>query len=142
MYIIFVLMLTGVRASGTATLSFIFPNSQESEIVQEIEKVNKPVVKVSRVEEGDGKLVMDLVSRKELELSFDVLYDDGTIDSFDGGFIDGTRKLEVPVVLSGSRKKIRWVNILWEGDGLVVCNASHESLPDLSLSSVGQFEKN
>jgi len=142
MYIFFVLMLTGVRASGTATLSFIFPNSQENEIVQEIEKVNEPVVKVSRVEESDGKLVIDLVSRKELELSFVVFYNDGTIDSFDGGFIDGTRKLEVPVVLSGSRRKIRWVNILWEGDGLVVCSASHESLPDLSLSSVGQFEKN
>jgi len=142
MYIFFVLMLTGVRASGTATLSFIFPNSQENEIVQEIEKVNEPVVKVSRVEESDGKLVIDLVSRKELELSFVVFYNDGTIDSFDGGFIDGTRKLEVPVVLSGSRRKIRWVNILWGGDGLVVCNASHESLPDLSLSSVGQFEKN
>jgi len=142
MYIIFVLMLTGVRASGTATLSFVFPSSAEKEMIQEIEKISEPAVRVDGVREDDGMLAINLVSREEISFSFNVLYDDGTIDSYDGGFIDGTRKIEVPVVLSGSRKKIRWVNILWEGDGLVVCNASHESLPDLSLSSVGQFKKN
>ncbi len=142
MYIIFVLMLTGVRASGSATLSFVFPNSHDKEVVQEIEKISEPAIKVERVREEDGVLVIDLASREDVSFVFDVLYDDGSIDSFDGGVIDGSEKLEVPVVLGGSRNKIRWVNILWEGDGLVVCNASNESLPDLSCVSNNNFEKN
>ena len=117
MYIFIVLMLTGVKASGTATLSFIFPSSQEEEIVIETEKISEPLVSVNRVVENDGNLEIDLVSRKGLEIAFDVLYDDGSVESYVGGFIDGFKKLEVPVVLSGSRRKIRWVNIFWEGDG-------------------------
>lgn len=135
-------MLTGVKASGTATLSFVFPSSHEKEVVQEIERVSEPVMRIDGVSEDAGKLEIDLFSSRELEFSFDVLYDDSSIESYDGGFIDGAKKLEVPIVLSGSRRKIRWVNILWEGDGLVICNASHENLPDLSLSSPGEFEKN
>ena len=135
-------MLTGVKASGTATLSFVFPSSHEKEIVQEVERVSEPVMRIDGVVENAGRLEIDLFSQRELEFSFDVLYDDGSIESYDGGFIDGVKKLEVPIVLSGSKRKIRWVNILWEGDGLVICNASHENLPDLSLSSPGEFEKN
>lgn len=143
MYIFIVLMLTGVKASGTATLSFVFPSVGEKEVVlQEVEKVTEPVMRVEGVSEDVDMLEIDLFSRRELEFSFNVLYDDGSIESYDGGFIDGFKKLEVPIVLSGSRRKIRWVNILWEGDGLVVCNASHENLPDLSLNSQGEFEKN
>jgi hypothetical protein len=147
MYIFIVLMLMGVKSSGTATLSFIFPAEQEEAIVIETEKISEPLVSVSRVVENDGVLEIDLVSREELEFSFDVLYDDGSIESYASDFINGFKKLEVPVVLSGSRRKIRWVNILWEGDGLVVCNASHENetqenLPDLSCASTGKFEKN
>ncbi len=147
MYIFIVLMLMGVKSSGTATLSFIFPVKQEEAIVIETEKINEPLVKVNRVVGNDGVLEIDLVSREELEFSFDVLYDDGSIESYASDFINGFKKLEVPVVLSGSRRKIRWVNILWEGDGLVVCNASHENasyenLPDLSCASAGKFEKN
>jgi len=147
MYIFIVLMLMGVKASGTATLTFVFPSSQEEEMVIETEKISEPLVKVSGVVESDGVLEIDLVSREELEFSFDVLYDDGSIESYGFDFINGYKKLEVPVVLSGSRREIRWVNILWEGDGLVVCNASHENashenLPYLSLGSTGEFEKN
>jgi hypothetical protein len=142
MYIFIVLMIMGVKASGTATLSFIFPNSHEKEIVQEVEKISEPLIKVNRVEEIDGKLEIGLVSRVELEFSFDVFYDDGSIERYDGGCIDGVKKLEVPIVLSGSRRKIGWVNIFWEGGSLVVCNALNESLPDLSLNSTGEFKKN
>lgn len=142
MYIIFVLMLTGVRASGTATLSFIFPNVNEAEMVQEIKKINEPAVRVKGVKEEAGVMVIDLVSCKEVSFIYDVLYDDGSLDSFDGGVVDGSIELEVPVVLSGSRSKIRWVNILWGGDGLVVCNASDENLPDLSCVSNNRFEEN
>ncbi len=142
MYIFIVLMLTGVKTSGTATLSFIFPNLHEKEIVREVEKISEPVMKVSKVVENEGKLEIELVSSKELEISFDVLYDDGSIERYDGSVVDGCSKLEVPVVLGGSRREIRWVNILWEGDGLVVCNATHESLPELALGSTGEFEKN
>ncbi len=142
MYIFIVLMLMGVKSSGTATLSFIFPNFQEEGIVQKIEKISEPLVKVNKVVENDGGLEIDLISREEFEFSFDVLYDDGSIESYGSDFIDGFKRLEVPVVLSGSRRKIRWVNILWEGDGLVVCSASYEDLPDLSSASTEQFEKN
>ncbi len=134
-------MLMGVKASGTATLSFIFPALQEEAIVIETEKISEPLVSVSGVVENDGALEIDLVSREKLEFSFDVLYDDGSIESYASDFINGFKKLEVPVVLSGLRRKIRWVNILWEGDGLVVCNASYENasyenLPDLSCASL------
>ena len=147
MYIFIVLMLMGVKSSGTATLSFIFPAEREESTIIETEKINEPLVRVSRVAENDGALEIDLVSREELEFSFDVLYDDGSIESYASCVINGFKKLEVPVVLSGSRRKIRWVNILWEGDGLVVCNASYENetqenLPDLSCASTVQFEKN
>jgi hypothetical protein len=152
MYIFIVLMLMGVKVSGAATLSFIFPNSHEEEIVRRVEKISEPLMKVRRVVEGESGLEIDLVSRKELCFNFDVLYDDGSIESYYGGVVDGCIKLVVPVVLSGSRREIRWVNILWEGDGLVVCNAlhegapyenaSHKNLPDLSLGSTGEFEKN
>ena len=135
MYIFIVLMLAGVKASGAATLTFIFPGLQGKEMVQEIGKISEPLVRVNSVVEKEGELEIELVSCKELELRFDVLYDDGSIESYGGGFIDGFKKLEVPVVLSGSRRKIRWVNILWEGDGLVVCNALDENLPDLSFAS-------
>jgi hypothetical protein len=99
-------------------------------------------MRVDGVKEESGKMVIDLFSREELEFSFDVLYGNGSIESYDGGFIDGVKKLEVPIVLSGSKREIRWVNILWEGDGLIVCNASYENLPDLSLSPPGEFVKN
>ena len=102
-------MLTGVKASGTATLSFIFPSSHEKEIVQEVERVSEPVMRIDGVVENAGRLEIDLFSQRELEFSFDVLYDDGSIESYDGGFIDGVKKLEVPIVLSGSKRKIRWV---------------------------------
>ena len=142
MYIFIVLMLTGVKASGTANLSFIFPAFNEKEIVQEIEKVSEPSIGVNCVAEGEGVLEIDLVSRERLGFVFDVHYDDGSVESYDGGFIDGAKKLEVPIVLSGSRREIRWVNILWEDDGLVVCNAASENLPDLSLASSGEFVEN
>jgi hypothetical protein len=142
MYIFIVLMLTGIKASGTATLSFVFPAFNEKEIVREIEEVSEPLVGVNRVVEDEGKLEIDLLSRERIDFVFDVHYDDGSMESYDGGFIDGAKKLEVPIVLSGSRRKIRWVNILWEGDGLVVCNAANENLPDLSLASTGEFVEN
>jgi hypothetical protein len=142
MYIFIVLMLTGVKASGTATLSFVFPAFNEKEVVQEFEEVSGPLIKVDGVVASSDELEINLVSRERIDFVFDVLYDDGSIESYDGGFIDGVKNLEVPVVLSGSRRKVRWVNILWEGDGLVVCNAANEGLPDLSLVSTGQFEKN
>jgi capsid portal protein len=146
MYIFIVLILIGVKANGTATLSFVFPVSEGKEIIREVEEISEPLVRVNGVAENDEVLEIDLISRKGLEFAFDVLYDDGSIQSYSGAFIDGCKKLEVPVVLGGSRRKIRWVNILWEGDGLVVCNASHENasyenLPDLSCTSQGQFEK-
>jgi len=156
MYIFIVLMLMGVKESGTATLSFIFPSSGE-EVVQKIEEVSEPLMRVRGVAESEGVLEIDLVSREELGFSFDVHYDDGSIESYSLCFINGCKKLEVPIVLGGSRREIRWVNILWEGDGLVVCNASrenathgnathenasHKNLPDLSLVSTGEFEKN
>jgi hypothetical protein len=152
MYIFIVLMLMGVEANGTATLSFIFPDLHERDIIQEVEKISEPAMRVSKVVENEGILEIDLVSREELCFSFDVLYDDGSIESYSGGVVDGCSKLEVPIVLSGSRREIRWVNILWEGDGLVICNAAHENaayentlhenLPELSLSSAEKFEKN
>ena len=142
MYIFIVLMLTGVKASGTATLSFVFPSINEKEIVQEIEEVSEPLVGVNRVVEREGKLEIDLSSREKVDFVFDVHYDDGSMESYDGGFVDGAKKLEVPIVLSGSRRKVRWVNILWEGDALVVCNASNDDLTDLSLASMGEFEEN
>ncbi len=141
MNLILILMLTGVKASGTATLSFIFP-SPEEEIVQVEEKVSQPAVSVDRVYEDNGNLVINLVSFEKIKFDFDVLYDDGSMESYIGAWVDGSGELEVPIVLSGSRRKIRWVNILWEDDGLVVCNASNDNLPDLSYSAVGQFEKN
>ena len=142
MYIFIVLMLTGVKASGTATLSFIFPASHEKEVVQEVEKISEPLLKVGGVREKEGELEIDLISREAIEFDFDVLYDDGSVESYESSFVDGVKKLKVPIVLSGSRKKIRWVNILWEDDGLVVCNASNEDLPDLSLNFEEEFEKN
>ena len=142
MYIFIVLMLTGVKASGTATLSFIFPASHEKEVVQEVEKISEPLLKVGGVMEKEGELEIDLISREAIEFDFDVLYDDGSVESYESSFVDGVKKLKVPIVLSGSRKKIRWVNILWEDDGLVVCNASNEDLPDLSLNFEEEFEKN
>jgi hypothetical protein len=147
MYIFIVLMLMGVKESGTATLSFIFPSLEGEEVVRKVEEISEPLVRVSGVVENEGVLEIDLVSREELEFSFDVYYDDGSIESYGLAFVDGFKKLEVPIVLSGSRSEIRWVNILWEGDGLVVCNAVHENvtqenLPDLSLVSTGEFEKN
>ncbi|MBN1694929.1 hypothetical protein JW879_05980 [candidate division WOR-3 bacterium] len=131
MYIFIVLMLMGVKSNGTATLSFIFPAEQEEEIFIETEKISEPLVSVSGVVENDGVLEIDLVSREELEISFDVLYDDGSIESYASDFIDGFRKLKVPVVLSGSRRKIRWVNIFWEGDSLVIFNVTNEKFSDL-----------
>lgn len=142
MYIIFVLMLTGVKESGSATLSFVFPNSGESESLKVEEKIRESAMRVDGVREDDGSLEIDLVSRDRIECDFNVLYDDGSVESYSGCCVDGFQTLEVPVVLSGSRRKIRWVNILWEGDGLVVCNASYDNLPDLSCTSAGQFEKN
>ena len=142
MYVFIILMLMGVRESGTATLSFVFPNSGMEEVVQMVEEVNEPLVRVAGVAENNDVLEIDLVSREELEFSFDVHYDDGSIESYGFDFIDGSKKLKVPIVLSGSRSEIRWVNILWEGDGLMVCNAAHENLPDLSLVSGEEFEKN
>ena len=142
MYIFIVLMLTGVRASGSATLSFVFPGFDEKEVAREVQVIEEPLIGVGGVAENGGRLEIDLVSREEVAFAFDVLYDDGSIESYDGGFVDGVQKLEVPIVLGGSRTRIRWVNILWEGDGLVVCNASHEDLPDLSLVSAGEFGKN
>jgi hypothetical protein len=147
MYIFIVLMLMGIRESGTATLTFVFPGSQEGQMVQEVERISEPLMKVGGVVEDNGVLEIDLISREGLEFSFDVLYDDGSLESYGFDFIDGYKKLEVPIVLSGSRREVRWVNILWEGDGLVVCNAAHENathenLPDLSLVSTGEFEKN
>jgi len=139
MYIFIVLMLTGVKASGTATLSFIFPSFNEKKVVQEVKEVSKPLIGVNCVEEKEGKLEIGLRSRERIDFVFDVYYNDGSIESYDGGFINGVKKLEVPIVLGGSRTKIRWVNILWEGDGLVVFNASHE---DLALVSTGEFKKN
>jgi len=141
MNLILILMLTGVKASGTATLSFIFPSSEEG-VVQVEEKVSQPAVSVDRVYEDNGNLVINLVSFEKIKFDFDVLYDDGSMESYIGAWVDGSGELEVPIVLSGSRRKIRWVNILWEDDGLVVCNASNDNLPDLSYSAVGQFEKN
>ena len=141
MYIFIVLMLTGVKASGTATLSFIFPTFKE-EIVQEVEEVSEPLIGVNSVVEKEGKLEIDLQSHERVDFVFDVRYDDGSIESYDGGFIAGSKKLEVPVVLSGSRSKVRWVNILWEGDALMVCNAANENLSDLSLASTGEFKEN
>jgi len=141
MNLILILMLTGIKASGTATLSFIFP-SPEEEIVQVEEKVSQPAVSVDRVYEDNGNLVINLVSFEKIKFDFDVLYDDGSMESYSGAWVDSSGELEVPIVLSGSRRKIRWVNILWEDDGLVVCNASNDNLPDLSCAAVGQFEKN
>jgi hypothetical protein len=142
MNLILILMLTGVKASGTATLSFIFPASEEKEAIQLEEKVSQPAMSVDRVYEDGGSLKINLVSSEKIEFAFDVLYDDGSVESYSGDCIDGSGELEVPIVLSGSRRKIRWVNILWEDDGLVVCNASNDNLPDLSCASAGQFEKN
>jgi len=142
MNLILILMLTGVKASGTATLSFVFPNPEEKEVVYIEEKVSQPVISVDRVYENNGNLVINLVSLERIEFDFDVLYDDGSMESYSDAWVDGSGELEVPIVLSGSRRKIGWVNILWEDDGLVVCNASNDNLPDLSCAAVGQFEKN
>ena len=137
MNLILILMLTGVKESGTATLSFIFPGPAENEVVQQFEeRVSQPAVSVDRVYEEEGGLVINLVSAERIEFDFDVLYDDGSIESYKGGLVEGSSILEVPIVLSGSRRKIRWVNILWEDDGLVVCNASNDNLADLSYASV------
>ncbi len=136
MYIFIVLLLTGVKASGTATLGFIFPSFDEKKVIQE---VGEPLIGVNCIEEKEGKLEISLRSRERIDFVFDVHYNDGSVESYDGGFINGVKKLEVPIVLSGSRTKIRWVNILWEGDGLVVFNAVFE---DLSLVSTGELEKN
>ena len=141
MNLILILMLTGVKASGSATLSFVFPSNEESEIVKVEEKVSQPEIGVERVYEVDGKLLINLVSGKEIAFDFNVLYDDGSLESYVGGCVNGSSVLEVPIVLSGLRRKIRWVNILWEDDGLVVCNASNEdasneNLSDLSFASV------
>lgn len=142
MNLILILMLTGVKASGTATLSFVFPNLEENEVVRVEEKVSQPAVSVDRVYEEEGSLVINLISRERIEFDFDVLYDDGSIENYKGGLVEGSVVLEVPIVLSGLRRRIRWVSILWEDDGLVVCNASNDNLPDLSYTSVGQFQKN
>ncbi len=142
MYILIVLIISQVKSSGTATLSFIFPNSQEKEMVEKIVKIREPVVKLEGVKEENGNLVIDLSSRESLELSVVVLYGDGEAKDFRSDLIDGFKKIEVPIVLSGQGEKVRWVNILWENDDLVVCNASNENLPDLSSVSAGQFAKN
>ena len=142
MNLILILMLTGVKASGSATLSFIFPSVEENEVVKVEEKVRQPEIRVERVYEVGGKLLINLVSSEEIAFDFDVLYDDDSMENYTGGCVDGSSVLEVPIVLSGLRRKIRWVNILWEDDGLVVCNASNENFSDLSFASVGQFEKN
>ena len=63
MYIFIVLMLMGVKSSGTATLSFIFPEKREEAIVIETEKISEPLVSVSRVVENDSRLEIDLVSQ-------------------------------------------------------------------------------
>ncbi len=142
MYILIVLMISQVKASGTATLSFIFPNSQEKEMVEEMAEIREPIIKLERVKEESGNLVIDLSSREPLELSVVVLYDNNEVINFSSGLIDGLKKIEVPIVLGGSEEKVRWVNILWENDGLVVCNASNEDLPDLSGVSAEQFARN
>ncbi len=141
MNIFIVLMLIGAKASGTATLTFIFPDFHEKEIVREVEEIREPLIKVNGVVENDCKLEIELISSKGLEFNFDVFYDDSSIESYNGNFIDGVKKLEVPIVLSGSRREVRWVNILWKGGSLVVCNALQEDLSDLSLNSKEEFEK-
>jgi len=142
MYIFIVLMLTGVKESGTATLSFVFPSFGEEEFVGEIERVSEPLIGVDCVREEGGMLEINLRSKEAVDFVFDVYYDDGSVKNYDGGCIDGLKKLEIPIVLSGLRKKVRWVNILWEGDALVICNASNEDLPDLSFVPAGEFEEN
>jgi hypothetical protein len=142
MYILIVLMISQVKSSGTATLSFIFPNSQEKEMIEEIADVREPVVKLEGVKEENGNLAIDLSSRESLELSVVVCYGKDEVKSLSGVCIDGVQKIEVPIVLSGQGEKVRWVNILWENDGLMVCNASNEDLPDMSGVSNEQFAKN
>jgi hypothetical protein len=142
MYILIVLIISQVKASGTATLSFIFPNSNEKEMVEEIVDISEPAVKLEGVKEEGGNLVIDLSSNKSLELNIVAIYGDDEVNSLNGVLIKGLKKIEVPIVLSGSGEKVRWVNILWENDGLVVFNASNENLPDLSSVSTLQFAKN
>lgn len=141
MNIFIVLMLIGAKASGTATLTFIFPDFHEKEIVREVEEISEPLIKVKGVVQNDSKLEIELVSSKEIEFNFDVFYDDTSIVSDNGSFIDGVKKLEIPTDISGSRREVRWVNISWMGGSLVVCNALQKDLSDLSLNSTEESKK-
>lgn len=141
MYFFLVLVLMGAQASGAAKLTFIFPGSEKSKVVGEVEKVEEPLVKVGGVVEEAGKLKIGLISREKIDIGFEVFYNDGSIESFDSCSVDGVKKLEIPIVLSGSKRKIGWVNIFWESGSLVVCSASGDGLPDLSLSAIRKFKK-
>jgi hypothetical protein len=141
MYILIVLIISEVKASGSATLSFIFPNSGEKEFAEKIIEKREPEVKLLGVREESGELMIDLSSRESLELKVLVFYGD-EVKSYSGIRINGIEKIVVPIVPSGSREKVRWVNILWENDNLFICNASEESLPDLSCVENDQFVKN
>jgi hypothetical protein len=141
MYILIVLMISQVKSSGSATLSFIFPNSQEKGMVEEISDVKEPLVKLEGVKEDNGSFVIDLSSREPLELGVVVCYANDEVKSLKCVWIDGPQKIEVPIVLSGREEKVRWVNISWNNDGLMIYNASNEDLPDLTSVSAEQFSK-
>ena len=141
MYILIVLIISEVKASSSATLSFIFPDRGEKEFVEKIIEKREPEVKLLGVKEESGGLMIDLSSSKSLELSVIVFYGD-EVKSYSDIRINGIEKIVVPIVLSGSTEKVRWVNIIWENDSLFICNASEESLPELSSAVNEQFEKN
>jgi hypothetical protein len=141
MYLLIVLIISEVKASGSATLSFIFPDRGEKEFVEKVIEKRGPEVKLLGVKEESGGLMIDLSSSKSVELKVLVFYGD-EVKSYGDIRINGIEKIVVPIVPSGSREKVRWVNIIWENDSLFICNASEESLPELSCVENEQFVKN
>lgn len=145
MYILIVLIFSEVQASGTATLSFVFPSAEDQKVLErvgEAEEVKEPKIKLESVKHGKDSMVVKLSSGESLEFSVVAFYGNGVTKKFEGGVIDGVKKVKVPIVLCGSGRKVRWVNILWKNDGLVVCNASNDYLGNLaSAPSLEQHEE-
>ncbi|MEO0293315.1 MAG: hypothetical protein ABIN61_03715 [candidate division WOR-3 bacterium] len=132
MYIFIVLLITGVKASATATLSFIFPDFEKEEIREE--KVEKPLIRLLGVKEENGKFVIGLSSENsgEVKINVVVAYENRIFRGVSGISISGSQKIKIPIVLSGSGERVRWVKISWESDSLVVWNASCDMNEDLS----------
>jgi len=125
--LVFSLLFAKTEASGTATLTFIFPSAQEMQ-TEQVTEATAPAISLQDVRKEGNSLVIVLASSNPLEFKVIAFYNQGGVTENIYVFNNTVKEVRVPLFIGQPRKKLNSVQILWTDQGkedqLIICNTN------------------